>query len=174
MRIQTLLVVLLTLAGPVFSAAAKKAKTKPTAKRPSVARPKMKSVRTRTPARAKTGTKTSTKSAGSKVSKVSKKSRRGASPSSTTASRSLLQGQPSTERFHEIQQALFTKGYLKNEATGQWNAESVDALKRFQAEQGLTSDGKLNSLSLIALGLGPKRALTAQTRLEKTQTEPRQ
>ena len=91
-----------------------------------------------------------------------------------TASRSLLQGQPSSERYQEIQQALFTKGYLKNEPTGQWNAESVDALKRFQAEQNLASDGKLNSLSLIALGLGPKRALTAQTQSEKTPAEPRQ
>jgi hypothetical protein len=32
----------------------------------------------------------------------------------------------------------------------------VDALKRFQDEQKLESSGKLNSLSLIALGLGPK------------------
>ena len=171
MKIQTLLVCLLTLAVPAFSATAKKAKTKPTAKRPAVARPKIKSVRTRTPARAKTGTKVSARTV---RTKVGGRGRRVASPSAAAASRSLLQGQPSTERFHEIQQALFTKGYLKNEPTGQWNAESVDALKRFQAEQSLTSDGKLNSLSLIALGLGPKRALTAQTRPEKTQAEPRQ
>jgi hypothetical protein len=30
-------------------------------------------------------------------------------------------------------------------------------LKKFQAEQNLESSGKINSLSLIALGLGPKR-----------------
>ena len=34
-------------------------------------------------------------------------------------------------------------------------ADSVDALKRFQADQNLMPDGKINSFSLIALGLGP-------------------
>ena len=46
--------------------------------------------------------------------------------------------------------------------TAQWGPESVDALKRFQADQNLMPDGKINSLSLIALGLGPKR-LTAKS-----------
>jgi hypothetical protein len=32
----------------------------------------------------------------------------------------------------------------------------VDAMKRFQAAQNLDASGKINSLSLIALGLGPK------------------
>jgi hypothetical protein len=65
---------------------------------------------------------------------------------------------PSTDRYREIQQALAGKGYLKSEdATGNWNAASVDALKKFQAGQNLDASGKINSLSLIALGLGPKR-----------------
>ena len=64
---------------------------------------------------------------------------------------------PTQDRYREIQQALATKGYLKSEdATGVWNQNSVDALKRFQAEQKIESTGKINSLSLIALGLGPK------------------
>jgi hypothetical protein len=33
----------------------------------------------------------------------------------------------------------------------------MDALKRFQHDQNLIEDGKVGSLSLIALGLGPKR-----------------
>jgi len=33
----------------------------------------------------------------------------------------------------------------------------VAALKRFQDEQKIDGAGKINSLSLIALGLGPKR-----------------
>ena len=32
----------------------------------------------------------------------------------------------------------------------------MDALKRFQASQNIESTGKIDSLSLIALGLGPK------------------
>jgi hypothetical protein len=33
----------------------------------------------------------------------------------------------------------------------------VGALKRFQEDQNIAADGKLGALSLIALGLGPKR-----------------
>jgi Ni/Co efflux regulator RcnB len=68
------------------------------------------------------------------------------------------QSTPSPERYREIQAALATRGYLKpEEATGTWNAASGDALKKFQSEQNLESKGKINSLSLIALGLGPHR-----------------
>ena len=64
---------------------------------------------------------------------------------------------PSPERYKEIQEALVAKGYLKPEdASGAWGEASTDALKRFQADQNLDSSGKINALSLIALGLGPK------------------
>jgi murein L,D-transpeptidase YcbB/YkuD len=74
---------------------------------------------------------------------------------------------PTPERYQEIQQALAKKGYFQGEASGKWGADSADALKRFQAEQYLTPDGKINSLSLIALGLGPKR-LSAQSKSANT------
>jgi Putative peptidoglycan binding domain len=65
---------------------------------------------------------------------------------------------PTPERYREIQAALVAKGYLKSEdAVGPWNQSSVDALKNFQTEQNLDSTGKINALSLIALGLGPRR-----------------
>jgi peptidoglycan hydrolase-like protein with peptidoglycan-binding domain len=69
---------------------------------------------------------------------------------------------PTSERYKEIQQALVSKGYFHGEPNGEWGPDSADALKRFQAEQNLTPDGKMTSLSLIALGLGPKR-LSAQS-----------
>ena len=71
---------------------------------------------------------------------------------------------PSADRYREIQQALASKGYLQAEqATGTWDQNSLDALKRFQMEQNLEPSGKINSLSLIALGLGPKHdAMPAQ------------
>ncbi len=69
---------------------------------------------------------------------------------------------PSPERYKEIQQALASKGYFQGEPTGEWGPDSVDALKRFQNAQNLTPDGKIGSLSLIALGLGPKH-LTAKS-----------
>ena len=69
---------------------------------------------------------------------------------------------PTPQRYKEIQDALAAKGYLKPEdATGTWTPASVDALKKFQAGQNLDSTGKINSLSLIALGLGPRRETAA-------------
>ena len=68
------------------------------------------------------------------------------------------QSVPSSDRYKEIQDALVAKGYLQSEdANGNWNPSSAEALKRFQSEQNLEPSGKINSLSLIALGLGPKR-----------------
>jgi cytoskeletal protein RodZ len=63
---------------------------------------------------------------------------------------------PTPARYKEIQQALADKGYLQGAPTGAWGAESADALKRFQQDRNLEPTGKLDSLSLIALGLGPK------------------
>jgi hypothetical protein len=71
------------------------------------------------------------------------------------------QTQPTPERYHEIQDALVAKGYLKPEqANGAWDQNSIDAMKRFQAEQKLDASGKITSMSLIALGLGPKHDAT--------------
>jgi murein L,D-transpeptidase YcbB/YkuD len=85
--------------------------------------------------------------------------RKGKSPHGPSRSR---QQTPSPERFKEIQQSLASKGYLHGDPTGEWGPDSVDALKRFQTDQNLMPDGKIGSLSLIALGLGPKR-LTAKS-----------
>lgn len=68
---------------------------------------------------------------------------------------------PTPQRYTEIQQALADKGYYKGQVNGAWGPESVDALKRFQADKKLVPDGKLGSLSIIALGLGPKRETAA-------------
>ena len=78
------------------------------------------------------------------------------------------QMQPTQQRFREIQQALQQRGYLQVEPTGVWGPDWADALKKFQQDQNLNPTGKLDSLSLIALGLGPKRENGLQTR-----TEPR-
>ena len=67
---------------------------------------------------------------------------------------------PTPERYRDIQGALASRGYLKTSPTGVWDAESADALKRFQHDQSLDPSGKVNSLSLIALGLGAKHGST--------------
>ena len=102
-----------------------------------------------------TAAKTTTRSrtATSKTSKGKKTARQASAP------RQLA---PTKERYQQIQQALAAKGYFSGEPNGVWGPDSTESLKRFQAEQNLTPDGKLTSLSLIALGLGPKR-LSAQS-----------
>src|SRR3979411_1532307 len=89
--------------------------------------------------------------------------------------RRSYQQTPTPERYKDIQQALISKGYFHGEPTGEWGQDSAEALKRFQAEQNLTPDGKLTSLSLIALGLGPKRLsaqATAPVEVESPRSDP--
>lgn len=83
---------------------------------------------------------------------------RGRSPQPVpVARRSYGQARPTEDRYTEIQRALALRGYLQAEPSGNWSPESADALKRFQKDQKLPPNGKITSLSLIALGLGPKR-----------------
>ena len=63
---------------------------------------------------------------------------------------------PDPGRYQQIQQALAERGYFKGQPDGNWNDESVDALKRFQTDQKLEPDGKINALTLNGLGLGAK------------------
>lgn len=63
---------------------------------------------------------------------------------------------PGSERLRSVQQALIERGYLNGTASGVWNADSIEALKRFEADQKVKVDGKIDSKMLIALGLGPK------------------
>jgi hypothetical protein len=84
--------------------------------------------------------------------------------------------QPDADRIREIQSALSEHGYTV-EPTGVWGADSVAALKKFQEDQNINNvsgRGKLDSLTLIALGLGPRRdplpgpAASAQAPMEGT------
>ena len=77
--------------------------------------------------------------------------RRGRSPAGTSS-----QLHPDPQRYQEIQRALADRGYFKGEVNGQWGQDSIDALKHFQADQKLPDDGKINALTLVGLGLGPK------------------
>ena len=89
-----------------------------------------------------------------------------------TKQRRSYQQSPTPERYKEIQQALASKGYFRGEPNGAWGLDSQEALKRFQSDQNLTPDGKIGSLSLIALGLGPKR-LTAQSHAQPPAEPPK-
>ncbi len=128
---------------PLSGASTKKTATKSKRKKPS-ARPK-----------SATGKKPAARSSAS--------ARKGTKRKPARSWRSGQQ-QPTSERYREIQQALIGRGYLESPATGQWGSDSVEALKKFQRDQSLKDSGKLDSLSLIALGLGPKRTANPQMR----------
>jgi peptidoglycan hydrolase-like protein with peptidoglycan-binding domain len=129
------------------------------------------------PAPSSTATKAPARSAGKKSSGAQRKAaaKRPAARASASSKKSgkkpvqswrTGQQQPAPERYRGIQEALIGRGYLEGPATGEWGPQSVEALKKFQLEQNLKGDGKLDSLSLIALGLGPKRNANPQTRAQ--------
>ena len=110
---------------------------------------------------AKSSAVKSTAKAGSPTS-ASAKGKKGSTTSKKPVTWRNRQSAPSADRYREIQGALAERGYLSPEdATGTWNQTSMEALKKFQSEQNIDSSGKINSLSLIALGLGPRRDAVA-------------
>jgi hypothetical protein len=82
------------------------------------------------------------------------------------------QPHPEPERYQQIQQALASNGYYKGEVNGQWGDDSVDALRRFQADHKLPNDGKISALSLIGLGLGPSHGTIASPAGKEPQPPP--
>jgi peptidoglycan hydrolase-like protein with peptidoglycan-binding domain len=82
-----------------------------------------------------------------------------------TQKQSWRRGQmaPTPERYREIQQALIAKGCFQGEPNGSWGPDSTEALKNFQRNQNLEPNGKLDSLTLISLGLGPRREPLSST-----------
>ena len=100
---------------------------------------------------AKKGSSAKKKTSAASKKKASHKKR------ATAATWRNRQMAPTPERYKEIQQALASRGYLQKEPNGTWDQSSTEALRRFQEDQRIEPTGKINSLSLIALGLGPKR-----------------
>jgi murein L,D-transpeptidase YcbB/YkuD len=112
----------------------------PSAKKPAAAKPAAAATK-------KAPSQTAAHKSGTKKSKSKK---------TVVSSYRSVQQHPTTERYLQIQQALVDRGYMEV-ANGNWSVESVDALKKFQQDQDLTPDGKIGALSLMALGLGPRR-----------------
>ncbi len=147
------------------AAAAKKpvrsAKRKPTSAKKPVAAAKRPTTASKKPA-ARKPVRSAKKAAPSK-SKVTRTAAKRTPVRRTTrrqparAARPRVPQQPGPERLTEIQSALAKAGYLQGEPTGKWDDGSIAAMKRFQQEHAIPATGKINALSLIALGLGPVR-----------------
>jgi peptidoglycan hydrolase-like protein with peptidoglycan-binding domain len=59
------------------------------------------------------------------------------------------------QRVEEIQRALAEAGYFHGEPTGQWDEQTRDAMRRYQASNGFAATGLPDAKSLMKLGLGP-------------------
>lgn len=126
------------------------------------------------PKKAASGKKSaSAKQASSKKTSVKRTAgKRTPAKAAASSYRRSTQREPDAERYKEIQQSLADKGYFAGPVNGTWNADSVEALKRFQRDENIGDDGKLGSLSLIALGLGPKRGTEKPENSETSPTPP--
>jgi murein L,D-transpeptidase YcbB/YkuD len=65
---------------------------------------------------------------------------------------------PTPDRIREIQTALNREGALDAKPTGKWDAASIEAMKKYQADHGLNSTGKIDAATLEKLGLGSETA----------------
>jgi peptidoglycan hydrolase-like protein with peptidoglycan-binding domain len=61
---------------------------------------------------------------------------------------------PTPQRIEEIQSALSRGGYYQGSPNGKWDSSTVEAMRRFQQEHGISPTGKLDAQSLQKLGLG--------------------
>lgn len=86
---------------------------------------------------------------GSTSARVSGKSRRAAKP------KILGQRTIADERATQIQTALIKAQYLSGEPSGHWDAQSQDAIRKVQADNGWQTKLVPDSRALIKLGLGP-------------------
>ena len=59
------------------------------------------------------------------------------------------------ERVTQIQQALIREHYLTGEADGKWDATTVAAMQKYQADNGWQIKLMPDSRALLKLGLGP-------------------
>lgn len=72
----------------------------------------------------------------------------------TTGQQRLARVHIQPERVQEIQQALIREGYLRGDATGQWDSQTHEAMQRYQTDHGFPNTGLPEAKSLMKLGLG--------------------
>jgi hypothetical protein len=68
-----------------------------------------------------------------------------------------LRGQQAIEpeRVTQIQDALIRTHYLSGDADGKWDADTVTAMQKYQADHGWQTKLTPDSRALKSLGLGP-------------------
>jgi peptidoglycan hydrolase-like protein with peptidoglycan-binding domain len=76
---------------------------------------------------------------------------------SDTTPRTRTRGQQviESERVTEIQQALIREHYMTGEASGSWDADTISAMQKYQADHGWQTKLTPDARALKTLGLGP-------------------
>ena len=76
-------------------------------------------------------------------------------PHPSTVHTRLAHMQVAPDRVEQIQRALIDAGQLHGSPSGRWDAETRDAMSRYQAASGFGVTGLPDAKSLMKLGLGP-------------------
>jgi peptidoglycan hydrolase-like protein with peptidoglycan-binding domain len=81
----------------------------------------------------------------------------------------LLLGSPlfADEQLRNVQTELKSLGFYYGDVTGQANAETTAALRRYQIRNGLEVTGSLNDETLAAIGIGPKKSAAPKAPVAK-------
>jgi len=97
------------------------------------------------------------KNANSKTTKAKTSSASSSSHKGKKSRKSAKRGQQKidSERTQQIQEALIKQHYLTGEPTGKWDANTEEALRKFQGDNGWQNKTVPDSRALIKLGLGP-------------------
>jgi hypothetical protein len=132
---------------------AKSAKSATTSKSGATTKSAVKSKSSRTSKSVKTSKSSRTAKSADDTTVTQSRSRRGRKAVKVTR----LHGQQGIDpaRVTEIQQALIREHYLTNEANGTWDAETIAAMQKYQADNGWQTKLMPDSRALKKLGLGP-------------------
>lgn len=75
-------------------------------------------------------------------------------------------------QLRDVQSELTSLGFYYGEVSGQTNAETTAALRRYQIRNGLEVTGTLNAETLGALGKGPRKAPAISSSRPQTKPAP--
>jgi hypothetical protein len=106
---------------------------------------------TSAPAAAASAPQQATSSSSSGTSSTTKKK---STKKHHSSKREPTQKAPTPERISEIQSALAHGGYYQGALNGKWDSNTISAMQKFQADNGLSTSGKIDAPSLQKLGLG--------------------
>ena len=75
------------------------------------------------------------------------------------------------ERVTEIQAALIKAGYMSGEPSGEYDNATIEAMKRYQSDNGLQKTGRPSAHSLKKLGVSKRNNDGYAVPIKKTESE---